>query len=304
MFNIRICPRLLFAVLLMFCSGSQAASDPITRLQPQFTQQLLDHIDMSATLKKSDSGQPFIIINSEEHKAILYFFDCGEDGCKSVQLISMFSVVQHNHASLNDWNANTMFSRAYLHGQQAVLESDLNIAGGITLDNLAAYLAYYFSAIPDFAEYLQTTSGIEQRDVLPDNKNSSGNQSQKKPTISLYIEQVKESGNGCEVTLGAYNLEKSSLPDLKVVLVSTDVALDRQRLGFNFGRINSDKAASRTQVINQTNCWRVFKMEVKSVSGCGVSRCEGKTMMDLGGPLPISDETGGVHFHGNPSESN
>ena len=122
-------------------------------------------------------------------------------------------------------------------------------------------------------------------------------------TISLSLQRAQESDSGCKVILGAYNLGRE-LGELKVEFESTDIELNQKTITFSFRQIKTDRAASSTQVIPNTNCWRVLDFKITQVSGCNAANCNEKTKMDLGGPLPISSHSQEIQFHGNPVESN
>lgn len=303
---VRALSGFLIALIMSIHSGnSMAASDVFIRIKPTLVQELLTHLDISATLKKAESGQPYLIFSDEGVKAIFYFFDCTNNGCKSVQLISSFSVDKFDENIFNDWNSDAVFTRAYFRDKQAILESDLNINGGITLENFAAFLAYYQNALPEFIAHVQKESSSQKHDTSPDSTGDTGiNDKQQSQTISLSLQQAEEIDAGCKVTLWAYNNGQKTFPRLQIQLLSTDISLGKKPLGFSFKRLDPEQSASSVLVVDKTNCWQILKLEIQNVSGCASTHCERQTMMDLGGPLPISDDNNSVHFHGNPSESN
>lgn len=302
---VRTLPGFIIALIMSIHSGNSiAASDAYTRIKPTLVQELLTHLDISATLKKAESGQPYLIFSDEGVKAIFYFFDCTNNGCKSVQLISSFSVDKFDENIFNDWNSDALFTRAYFRDEQAILESDLNINGGITLENFAAFLAYYQNALPEFIAHVQEESSSQKHDTSPDSTGDTGINDKQPKTISLSLQQAEEIDAGCKVTLWAYNNGQKTFPRLQIQLLSTDISLGKKPLGFSFKPLDPEQSAFSVLVVDKTNCWQILKLEIQDVSGCASPHCERQTMMDLGGPLPISDENNSVHFHGNPNESN
>lgn len=56
---------------------------------------------------------------------------------------------------INDWNKKQRFCRAYLDKDgDAVLESDLDLEGGVTLENIKAFIDTYRNLLPLFARHL------------------------------------------------------------------------------------------------------------------------------------------------------
>lgn len=295
---------LIICISCSFWCG-QAFADTFTTLKPSLAEELLKQLDMNPSLEKDGNGNPYIVFYSDGYKAAMYFFDCDNQGCSSIQLFSSFSVGDIDLAHIDKWNSNAIFARAYLRNQQASLEADLNISGGITLDNFAAFLAYYTTYMPNYVEMLQNVVS-KKSTTKPSKRNNTKKvtNSNKEKTISLAVERATESDVGCKISFGAYNLGQNSLPNLSVKFESTDISLNQKEVTFNFGSIGGNKASSQTQIIPQTNCWRVLDFKITEISGCDGSNCMEQTMMDLGGPIPISEHSPGIKFHGNPSESN
>ena len=56
---------------------------------------------------------------------------------------------------INDWNKKQRFCRAYVDKDgDAVLESDLDLEGGVTLENIKAFIDAYRTLLPLFARHL------------------------------------------------------------------------------------------------------------------------------------------------------
>ena len=283
---------------------NQVSAEVLTKIEPLFLHELLKQLDMKPVLEKSDDGNQYIVFNSDGYKSAIYFFDCDQQGCASIQLFTSFAAGNINPAHLDRWNANAILAKAYLLDKKAAIEADLDFSGGINLDNFAAFLAYYTTSVTHYVEMLKETDSHNSSEKSPDNNRSVQHGSNKKPTISLAIENAFESDVGCRISFGAYNMGKVALPNLSVRFAATDVSLNQKEVVFNFGEINAESGSSKVQIIPQTNCWRVLDLTVTDISGCNGSNCMGQTMMDLGGPLPVSAHSDGIKFHGNPAESN
>ena len=56
---------------------------------------------------------------------------------------------------INDWNRKQRFTRAYKDKDgDAVLECDLDLEGGVTLENVKAFIDFYRNMLPRFANHL------------------------------------------------------------------------------------------------------------------------------------------------------
>lgn len=80
----------------------------------------------------------------------VFLFTKGVD----IQLYAWFSD-KVGVAKLNDWNRTQRFCRAYVDKDgDSVLESDLDLEGGVTLENVKAFIDSYRSLLPVFARHL------------------------------------------------------------------------------------------------------------------------------------------------------
>jgi hypothetical protein len=119
--------------------------------QPVITQ--LSDSDMGLLL--NEMGAPY-----QQAQANLFVFET--DGVKvvlynhgtSIQLHTFFEVWP-SPQKINQWNANKRFCRAYLNNDgKAAIESDLDLAGGVTIENFGAFFRTYRMQLGEFKTFL------------------------------------------------------------------------------------------------------------------------------------------------------
>lgn len=83
------------------------------------------------------------------------FFDCGEDGCLSIEVSTGFvKDPKYTLAYVNKWNLQQRFVKAYVDTDEGVvLEYDINVDGGLTADALKADLKLFEQSLSDFADF-------------------------------------------------------------------------------------------------------------------------------------------------------
>ncbi|WP_457630773.1 YbjN domain-containing protein [Oceanithermus sp.] len=110
------------------------------------------------SLDSENDGTPLIRLQiGDGYKAILFFYDDdpGQPGYESLQLYAGFSVDgKIALATVNDWNYNYRFGKVYLDDElDPVIESDLDLSGGVALEGtLLVFIQNFEAAFDSFVE--------------------------------------------------------------------------------------------------------------------------------------------------------
>ena len=141
---------LLLASLSAFAQGVVTSTDA-----PQVAAVLAAH-DYKFSLDKDGEGAPLIQLEiAGGYDALLFFYDDdpAQPGYESLQLYAAFATDGRvSLQTVNDWNYNYRFAKVYLDDDlDPVLESDLDLAGGVDLEGaLVIFLQNYEAVFETF----------------------------------------------------------------------------------------------------------------------------------------------------------
>lgn len=108
-----------------------------------------------ATLETQENGQPRIAGKVDGIPYQVFFLNCGSGTCEDINFYAGFGGIKPPMDALNAWNRDTRFGRAYLDGDlDAVIEYDINLEYGVTLENLNAAFGVWSLVLGQFAEYV------------------------------------------------------------------------------------------------------------------------------------------------------
>ena len=117
----------------------------VRKATPQFVEQLLGKLDLDY---KEASKNSYLIQLAEMRMLIL--IQTGD-----LQLYIGFKGVRASVNRINEWNRTHRFSRAYIDkDNDPVLESDLDFAGGVTLDTIKNFITLFESSAKAYKEFL------------------------------------------------------------------------------------------------------------------------------------------------------
>jgi hypothetical protein len=117
----------------------------------QSFQQFVQAMGFECTRGKDEAGKDdsFFIFRAEGYKVAAFVNDAS-----SVLLYNVFNDVNPTLATVNEWNQNGSFSRAYINKEgNAVLENDLIVSGGVTHDNLEVFVKTFRDSIARWARF-------------------------------------------------------------------------------------------------------------------------------------------------------
>ncbi len=97
------------------------------------------------------SGSRFIM-NMRGVKVVMFLLGTGS----SLQMYAGFSGLPCNAQAVNEWNHTKRFSKAYLDSDgDPVIESDLAIGGGLTVDAIAHHIRLFETSASQYQEFLR-----------------------------------------------------------------------------------------------------------------------------------------------------
>ncbi len=128
---------LTIAFISIFSINAQAAENIITAKDTETIFNIAKQF-CTAELATDNTGSPVIYCSVDEMVYGVYFFGCNEQGknCKDIQISSSWTGYNISTEQIDKWNNNNRFTKAYLDGDTAGIETDVVMAGGITEANL------------------------------------------------------------------------------------------------------------------------------------------------------------------------
>jgi len=146
----------ILALSVLLLAAGAAAQSVVTATDATQVTRVLSANDYEFGLDAEDDGTPIVKLQvGDGYNAILFFYDDnpGQPGYESLQLYIGFAVDgKISLATINDWNYNYRFARSYLDDDlDPVLESDLDLSGGVVLENtLLVFLQNFEAALESF----------------------------------------------------------------------------------------------------------------------------------------------------------
>ena len=152
----------LIATLPMLALAAMAAATParaenVTAANPKSVVSALQDAGYKAELSKTDAGDPMISSAASGTDFIVFFANCHEGKCQTIQYFAGFSDPKNGSASsMNAWNAEHRFTRAYVSDKgSARIEMDVNLdLGGISPALFKDNFDIWLSNLGDFAKYV------------------------------------------------------------------------------------------------------------------------------------------------------
>jgi len=120
-------------------------------------QSLLQDWGYKAELTETNAGNPMINSSIEGLNYSIFFYGCdSQDVCGSIQYSTWFTLNNPVPAdTVNDWNRTKRFGKAWLDQDgRAYLQMDINVAGGVSRDNLHEWLDWWGIGVSEFATFI------------------------------------------------------------------------------------------------------------------------------------------------------
>lgn len=139
----------------IFLSGPADAADLIDATDPGAIRDIASGFG-SAKLSKDDLGDPLIEGRMEGLLYYVFFYGC-QDGerCSAIQFSASFEDAEVDFEKMNAWNSGKRFGSAFLDEDgDAALQYDLNLAYGVSRDNLDDTFDYWKVVMGEFKTHL------------------------------------------------------------------------------------------------------------------------------------------------------
>jgi hypothetical protein len=163
----KIAASLLFASVVGAGAFAQTAPAPAPALAPE-TKTVTTELIMGATLEsvqkriqgmgfdctrgKDASGKnnTFVVFQAEGFKVVVFV-----PSARTVEVDTIFNDVHPSLATINEWNRDNRYSRAYLEKDGTVdLEDDLDLAAGITPEDFDAFIKTFRDSVTRWAHFV------------------------------------------------------------------------------------------------------------------------------------------------------
>lgn len=110
----------------------------------------------AATLSTQTNGDPQITGKIDGISYQIYFRNCTNNkDCEDLNFYLGFLDIKPTMESINDWNYNKRFSRAYVdQDKDACVEMDLDLVKGVTPDYLDSQMSLWAMVVGQFAEHV------------------------------------------------------------------------------------------------------------------------------------------------------
>ncbi len=228
------------------------------------------HIENS--LNKSGEDE-YVIFKSNGNNSVIMLFSCESGRCGTIRIMTYFKGRKISLKALNTWNSSRRLVRAYLEkDQDTVLESDLDLDGGVSWQVVEQMITRRQEMVSDFERYLDSQSGL----VLLPGKAIVKSPVQKPLKMSGHYIKMRISNfseklpNGCPVSME----------------VESDLAFDNFKLWARIYYNGSDGKRSLRKkflfydvipgtkqldfkVVPVDNCNQVERVVVEEIASCG-----------------------------------
>jgi len=117
-------------------------------------------MDLKPKRDKDNDGDPCLILDYDGVKAVLLFYG---DATKSSSLALQASWETEEGADMelaNTWNRERRFTRAYTRDKDYVLESDLDLEGGVTSETVGRWVGMFKTATAQFIEHVKGDGAV------------------------------------------------------------------------------------------------------------------------------------------------
>ncbi len=139
---------------------NQPVGGVVGTITPNAVISLLSQMGMSANLDRDEEG-PILVVNTGGNipgaETGVWFYDCdGSDNCGSFQIWTFFDTNRPvDLRVINRWNAENRWAIASIEeGQYPVLLLDINVAGGVSNENIADLLYTFTEQVSQFQTYI------------------------------------------------------------------------------------------------------------------------------------------------------
>lgn len=129
-----IVSSIVFGALFLIGQGQAVGQETYKRLPVRQVERVLSDMGIDFERSKDSSGDPLLKLKLLDVKVQIFFFDCSDNGCTSMQLHAGFRMDSKPPCSyVNEWNRTKRYGRLYLDSEGDIhIEYDVDFEGGVT----------------------------------------------------------------------------------------------------------------------------------------------------------------------------
>jgi hypothetical protein len=154
-----------FALSLMLGSAvaASAADLPVGGATGPEVAALFRDLGYPVDMATDKDGDPLIHTKAAATNVDSYFYNCataagGAFRCNSIQFAAGFSIPSVALTTINNWNRDKRYGRAYISAEGfPFMEVDIDISGGASMAQIRAYVRHLESLLPDFRKAIGYT---------------------------------------------------------------------------------------------------------------------------------------------------
>ena len=100
-------------------------------------------------------GDPMVRSAADGANFGVYFYGCANGRCSSLQFAVGFDGDPLTHETINRWNAEHRFGRAYLDGEMdPIMEMDVDVERGASTELIEEAVATWALLVPEFKSFI------------------------------------------------------------------------------------------------------------------------------------------------------
>jgi hypothetical protein len=141
---------------VLAASGAAARNLPDGGVTAQEVADALQAKGYQAQIGEDKGGDPKIVSGLEGTRFTIWFYNCKNGRCASVQFEQGFDLKDGlSLAKVNGWNRGKRFGCAYLDGENdPYVQYDVDFEVGATTEAIGNAIAVWAAVLPEFREYI------------------------------------------------------------------------------------------------------------------------------------------------------
>jgi len=151
-----IAAAVALSALAMAAAPAAALTYPAAGVNAQEVAAVIKAKGLTAEVTTDEQGDPMIKGRSNDLNWRVYFYECKEGRCASLQFSAGFDLDDGlSLAKCNEWNFTKRYGRCALDGElDPYVRYDVDVAKGFSSDSLAYAVETWTLVVPTFSEFI------------------------------------------------------------------------------------------------------------------------------------------------------
>ena len=151
-----IAAAVALSALAMAAAPAAALTYPAAGVNAQEVAAVIKAKGLTAEVTTDEQGDPMIKGRSNDLNWRVYFYECKEGRCASLQFSAGFDLDDGlTLAKCNEWNYTKRYGRCALDGElDPYVRYDVDVAKGFSSDSLAYAVETWTLVVPTFSEFI------------------------------------------------------------------------------------------------------------------------------------------------------